>query len=733
MTQMAAGPSGPLLDDPRVLAALEEYLAALEAGTPPDRDAFLARHGALAGTLAVCLDGLNLIRAASPRLQPTGRGDPPEVRGQIGDFRLLREVGRGGMGVVYEAEQLSLNRRVALKVLPFAATLDSRQRQRFLYEAQVAAQLHHPNIVPVYGVGCERGVHYYVMQFVEGQTLAAVIAELRQQRETRSERTPAPGPSTPLAAALSTERSARGVAYFRTVARLGVQAAEALEHAHQAGIVHRDIKPANLILDGAGQLWVADFGLARGRSEQGLTLTGDIVGTLRYMSPEQALAKHGLVDHRGDVYALGVTLYELLTLTPAYPENDREELLQQIALGEPQAPRRLTPALPVELENIVLKAMAREPAGRYATAQDLADDLRRFLENRPIQATRPTVWERLTKWAVRHRTFVGAAGVVLILTTIVLLAGTLLVWHEKTKKEEALTDATTQRDRAEQNFRQALSGVNNLLWELEEPRWADMKGLTELRQAVTEKGLHILQGFIQEGSSDPVLRFQTARTYSLMCSIRGGLHQNDLALEALGRSAALLDELVAEYPDEVEYRKEAFWIHYSLGGWNFSLKRHPVARQQFAEAMALCHPGLAADADGFFHNSLAVVLGSCAEEDVRDPAQAVALARQAVASAPQESAYWQTLGIACCRAGDLDEAVHALNRSLELHDGNPSAWFFLAMTAWQRGNKAEATKWYDQGVRWMKTHPPTSEAHYRYGGEAAALLGRPPPKPPTAK
>src|SRR5262249_46881984 len=175
-----------------------------------------------------------------------------------------------------------------------------------------------------------------------------------------------------------------------TAAALGVQAAEALEYAHQVGVVHRDVKPANLLIDPRGNLWVADFGLAQVQGDGGLTATGDLVGTLRYMSPEQVLARRGTVDHRTDVYSLGVTLYALLRLAPASPGRDRHELVRQIGSDAPRPPRRLTPAVPEELATIALKAMAKEPADRYATARELADDLRRFLDDRPIRARRPT-------------------------------------------------------------------------------------------------------------------------------------------------------------------------------------------------------------------------------------------------------------------------------------------------------------------------------------------------------
>jgi WD40 repeat protein len=316
--------------------------------------------------------------------------------------------------------------------------------QRFKNEAQAAAHLQHQHIVPVYYVGCERGVHFYAMQFIEGQTLAAVIHELRQLAEAKPvemarESPEQTGPwvrspvavaeSTGALAALSTERSTRSPGYFRTVASLGVQAAEALEHAHQLGIIHRDVKPANLLVDGAGRLWVTDFGLAHLQSQPGLTMTGDLVGTLRYMSPEQALAQRVAIDARTDVYSLGVTLYELLTLEPAVPGRDRAEVLRRITFEDPVAPRRLNPAVPAELETIVLKAMAKNPEERYATAGELADDLRRYLEDKPIKAKRPTLRQWAAKWARRHKTVVRAAVVVLLLSVVALAASTGLVWR----------------------------------------------------------------------------------------------------------------------------------------------------------------------------------------------------------------------------------------------------------------------------------------------------------------
>ncbi len=509
--QILACPAGelrpPTLDDPRVLAALESYMAALEAGQPPDPQNYLARHADIAETLAVCLEGLELVRLMSPRLQPAGEEPPPgpmartaevQPEGPLGDFRILREVGRGGMGVVYEAEQVSLGRRVALKVLPFAAALDPRNLQRFKNEAHAAAQLHHTNMVPVYYVGCERGTHFYAMQFIDGQTLAGAIADLRLQiadlkkpagaiadlrlqiadlkkpaNDADATRAyPAPAAEAicnlksaicnPTVVALSTERSIKSPAFFRTVAQLGIQAAEALDHAHQVGIVHRDVKPGNLMVENSPlaphssplRLWVTDFGLAHMQHAEGaITMSGDLIGTLRYMSPEQALAKRVIIDHRTDIYSLGATLYELLTLEPVFTGRDRQELLRQIAFEEPRPPRRLNKAIPVELETIVLKALEKNPADRYATAQELADDLRRFLEDKPVHAKRPSLAQRVRKWGRRHRSVVGATIAVLLLAVVGLAAGTFLLWQEQQRTEHEKQQTQAALARAEEQAR----------------------------------------------------------------------------------------------------------------------------------------------------------------------------------------------------------------------------------------------------------------------------------------
>jgi len=444
---------------------VDEFLERLGRGERPDAEEYARRYPRLATVFRHILPALQVIHLSADHRRAAEAAEIEPER-PLGDFRIESEIGRGGMGVVYEAVQISLGRRVALKVLPFAAALDAKQLQRFKNEAQAAAHLHHQNIVPVYAVGCERGVHYYAMQFIDGQTVAALILELRQlagkddrgsrieDREamtTAQRPVPAKQPDTREDHGPKAETSPRlslssifdpRSCFFRTVARLGVQTAQALEHAHSLGVVHRDIKPANLLVKGEPgalgpgvHLWVTDFGLAHCQSQAGLTMTGDLLGTLRYMSPEQALAQPAGVDHRTDLYSLGATLYELLTLEPAFDGRDRQELLRQIAFEEPKAVRRVNEAVPAELETIVLKAMAKSPQERYATAQELADDLGRFLNDEPIRARRPTLVQRTRRWGRRHRPVVWSAAAALLMTLAVLAGSVGWVMRDRTAQQ----------------------------------------------------------------------------------------------------------------------------------------------------------------------------------------------------------------------------------------------------------------------------------------------------------
>jgi serine/threonine protein kinase len=611
-------------DDPRLTQALEEYLAAIEAGAPLSRRDFLARHPEIAEPLDRCLVGLAFIQSAGAQLRSSALGPAgspvvpiPEVQDgtPLGDFRILREVGRGGMGLVYEAEQLSLGRRVALKVLPFAATLDPRQLQRFKNEAQAAAHLHHGHIVPVHAVGCERGVHYYAMQFINGQTLADLIRELRQRTGRDAGGATAPAEAAADAAtqdaragsltARATARDPRSAAFFRSVAEWGGQAARALDYAHEQGVVHRDIKPANLLVDGHGQLWITDFGLAQCHNQSGLTLTGDLVGTLRYMSPEQALAQRAVVDHRSDVYSLGVTLYELLTLEPAFGGSDRQELLRQIAFEEPRPPRRRNPALPAELETILLKAMAKVPAERYATARELAEDLQRFLKDEPVRAKRPTLLHRARKWGRRHQPLVWTVGIsavlLLLLSVVVLLVSNVRITAEKEQKERALREkdqalrekdaalATAQanEEAAAADFAKACEAVDRLLTRVSQSQLAHVPQLEQLRKSLLKDALAFEKGFLQERSSDPKVQLRTAAAHARMGGILSLLGEHARAEEASREAITLLERLLADSPSD-RFRQASLANEYTnLGSILRERTQLAAAEQAYARALDL--------------------------------------------------------------------------------------------------------------------------------------------------
>jgi serine/threonine protein kinase/tetratricopeptide (TPR) repeat protein len=597
--------------DSHLVQVLDGYLAALQSGTAPDKEELLAQYPELAEDLEACLASLDFIRQAAvkPAVGEPGLEDADSPNRVLGDYRIVREVGRGGMGIVYEAEQVSLARRVALKVLPFAATLDPKQLQRFKNEAQAAAQLHHTNIVPVYGVGCERGVHYYAMQFIEGETLAEVIHQLRLGERgclrtpaspvasapgdlgaLTQPRSPAERPTSPVTA-LYTERAINSSAFFRTVANLGVQAAEAVEHAHQLGVVHRDIKPANLLVDVRGNLWITDFGLAQFQSNAGLTLSGDIVGTLRYMSPEQALAKRSLIDHRTDIYSLGVTLYELLTLEPAFAGRDREELLRQITFEEPRSARRLNQAIPTELETIVGKAIEKNPAERYATAQELADDLRRFLEDKPILAKRPTLVHRARKWARRHRPLVAAAAAVVAVVTLSLGA---LVWREKDRveAEKTLLEAAnqkleTEKERDKANLRLAMEALDKVyLQALEQSAPRDPAKEKEYRQLM-QNTLHFYEAFARQNGAEPEVRWLTGRAYLRAANLHNKLGQHHQAAEACTRAIPLYEQLRAEFPHESDYLDEHAACYYTLGRALWVNQKLPDSEKAYRRAVSL--------------------------------------------------------------------------------------------------------------------------------------------------
>ena len=572
-------------------AIILQYMEDLEVGNEVDRKTILERHPEFRDELQQFFsnrDGME--RMAVPfrqqlhqtfphedagvdvdepfSLKPPVNEQHAQSLGQLGDFVLIREIDRGGMGVVYEANQISLNRPVALKVLPFASAIDSKHVQRFKNEALAAAILNHPNIVQVYSVGNQRGVHFYSMQLIDGQSLATLIAELRtnptacrklrtpanqnSNHSSGSASQPAPAVRQPSSGAhvisdtavqlqqtLSTLYTQRDDQYFRSIAKLILQAAEALQHVHESGIIHRDIKPANLLIDSESHLRITDFGLAQFRSGIGLTCTGDTPGTLRYMSPEQAAGKRSIVDHRTDVYSLGATLYELLTLQPIFGSRDVQELLSQIFDTQPIAPRNIDASIPTELETIVLKAINKSPEDRYPTAGEMAADLQRYLDHQPILAKRPAPIDHLKNWGRRHPAVVAASMIALLVVSAISLTAFLLV-------DGAYRRERLRADEAETQFQLARRSVEELV-RVSEEELAYNPSAESLRRRLMTSAIAYYQEFIEQRKGDPLAQESLAEASQRLQKILNDLRalrsgsqikmlQQDTVLDELGLS-----------------------------------------------------------------------------------------------------------------------------------------------------------------------------------------------------
>tara|TARA_R110002072_G_scaffold303036_1_gene491661 strand:+ start:7140 stop:10337 length:3198 start_codon:yes stop_codon:yes gene_type:complete len=498
----------------------DEFAARLREGEAPSIDDYVARHPDLAEDIRATFPSIAMMEKFS-RKEHTERTFERQTSRLIsdsletlGDFQIIREIGRGGMGIVYEAVEKSLKRRVALKVLSPGVAGSQKQIQRFNREAEAAARLHHTNIVPVYGVGAERDLHFFAMQFIDGVPLSDVIRFVRGRPEEHERSGPSgsgsladrllapitnadfrprdqtenptidstrcfnvegaakvlltgthkdrPLPSVAdsdsessvsssnlteaIAAVEPTLKSLTitddpagrsqlpviSMKYWRNVARICADVAAALHYSHRHGVLHRDIKPANLLLDCQGIVWVTDFGLARHEDQEGITNTGDIVGTLRYMAPEQF---NGESNNRSDIYSLGLTLYELLALRPAFEESRHGPLISQKTSSMPAGLRSINREIPRDLETITQKACATNPADRYATAGELANDLRRFLDDRPVLARRATITEQFIRWARRNPVVASLSGV-----TVTLLATVAIVFAVGQYRTQAALD-----------------------------------------------------------------------------------------------------------------------------------------------------------------------------------------------------------------------------------------------------------------------------------------------------
>ncbi|MFM8396566.1 MAG: protein kinase domain-containing protein [Pirellula sp.] len=509
----------------------DKFVSQLRAGLSPSIDQYALDHPEHAATIRSVFPSLVIVEKVSAKdateslastnslpKSPTGQNHPRN----FDDFHILRCIGQGGMGVVYEAIQESLQRKVALKVIHPGASVSTQNRNRFRREAESAAGLHHTNIVPVYGSGEDHGLLYYAMQLIHGSTLAQIIETLQSRistapsaDKTSSEQTIeavdrlllAKSPASPIelkssnsyapskdktlpletqdltipishcATRPQNETSFEPLPkhYYRNICRLISQVANALDYAHQSGVLHRDIKPSNLLLDHTGTIWVADFGLARRDDLDSQTQTGEVLGTLRYMSPEQLAGK---ADQRSDIYSLGLTLFELLTLRPGL-DAPKRRLLDPSKYSQLEFNANDKLSIPRDLQTIVLKAAALEPEKRYQRARDLQEDLERFLDDRPIQARRESMIESGIRWARRNPAIATLTATLFGL--LLAIASILGLWNRQQRltleelnraytesakslieRTKALEQAEAESKRAKHNMEMALEAFSTI-------------------------------------------------------------------------------------------------------------------------------------------------------------------------------------------------------------------------------------------------------------------------------
>ncbi len=621
----------------RLTEILDDYLRRMEAGDVQDRSDLIAANPDLAEALQeylTKLDELNRLVVGEPRSS--------EIIGkQLGDYRLVRELGRGGMGIVYLAQQISLDRMVAVKLLPFASLLEPKYIERFKNEARAAAQLEHPNIVPVYSIGQDDGIHYYAMRYINGQSLDKVISSARiNDRELSRKRTVSPKDLTAL------------LQQFAEVA-------EALHRAHEYGVVHRDIKPSNLLLDLNHKLWLADFGLARFQTDRPLTRTGEMIGTMRYMSPEQAAGRSELIDHRTDIYSLGATLYEALTHEPAVVGSEGPGLLRVIEQDAPTRLRKLCPSLPVDVQTLVEKAMAKHRDDRYVSADLFAQDLRRASSGYPILANRLSRLVVAWRWLEKRRNLLVAAAVIVLMATVGLSISLFLINEQRRIAETNFATAAL-------NLKEAWAAVDDLSQTNDE--LAAVPGAEQVRQLILKKTLDYYQRLSKKGEG-AMRRSDLALTYRRIGAWTEELQSTDSAIGYYVQAQNLYERLDSSElnPQEIqEVRRQQAENLNALGLAYTKIGRQIDATSAYESALAIQSEFVASIAAGREHrvdlgltkNNYGLLMQTSGDFAKSEAAfrEAIDLLKNASQEDPQDFRALRGLGAALNNLGSIQTA-----------------------------------------------------------------------------
>lgn len=596
-----------------------------------------------------------LTESGLPTLGPGGAFDEVPIAKELGDFELIGEVGRGGMGIVFEARQKSLQRRVALKVLPPGVRWSETATTRFAREAKAAGKLRHANIVPVYSYGESAGVSYFAMQFIDGITLAEPSKRYRREDVPTVSDAAAATPTLAWPAMLPRPETP---SYYRAVATALAEVADAVHYAHQSGVVHRDVKPSNVMLDESGHAWIMDFGLARMVNDAAVTRSGQLLGTLCYMSPEQAAGK-GETNERSDIYGLGATLYELIALKPPYGALRPQVLLKAIRSQEPDRPSMVNPHAPVELEAIALKAMSKSPERRYASARELADDLGRFL------AATTTNAERSVRFRSPQRRFSGWLVPAAAAVAVVLLGAAVVSFTMRQRPGPSNPIGTTQSPAPDPFTEQMNAGLRAFRAGEVDVAASHFAEASRVSRDSAEPhafiGLAALRSQTATGFADASNQFLQAAMLAPSSNVLRALERatrssGDASQDLRWDLLYEVCEQILQRPCEASYSADGIL---ALG--RIIASRNPSLATEMMTAALTCPP------------ELTEALAERGRLHYRADrfAEARADLSQATSLAPENAAYWVLLGWTAHALGDQGAAKAAFERAVALSETIP--------------------------------------------------------------